>query len=261
MMVMNLNRCSSAIFAGLLVVALFSAPAVGLSTSVTESVNSAAVDEQVTAEFELTQLYRNPDYDSWDITGDTELDAVTWTITYYDQTESKIRQDRYTGQSIDGATVDVADGTSRVTVNVRGDVPSVTDYSYDPMQSFVVMELGQTELGGAVEPIDTMTATHYTPASREARDMMDRAAAAIATTESPEAERTFGNAVTAYEREEFDLATSLAADAADMAESQASTDQRNRLILYAIGGVLLLAVIGGGVLLLLRRTGGPDRLG
>jgi hypothetical protein len=261
MMVMSLNRSFRALLTGLLILSLFSAPAMGLSATVTESVDTAAVDEQVSAEYEFTQLYRSPDYDSWVITGETDLDEVTWTVTYYDQTDSKIAQDRYTGQSFNGASVDVEDGTSRVTVNVRGDVPAVDAYTWDPMQSFVVMELGQTEVGGAVEPIDTMTATHYTPSSIEAREAMDTAAAAIAVTDAPEAERTFANAVTAYEREEFDLATNLAVDATDMANEQAGTDQRNRLILYGVVGVVLLGLVGGGIYLYLQRTGGPDRLG
>jgi len=261
MMVMSLNRCSRAFLTGLLVVAVLSAPAMGLSASITESVDTAAVDEQVSAEYEFTDLYRSPDYDSWVITGETELDEVTWTVTYYDQTESKIGQDRYTGQSFTGATVDVEDGTSRVTVNVRGDVPAIDTYTWDPMQNFVLIELGQTEVGGAVEPIDTSTATHYTPASLEAREAMDTAAAAIASTDAPEAERTFSNAVTAYEREEFDLATNLARDATDMARAQAGTDRRNQLLLYGVSGLILLAIVGGGIYLFLQRTGGPDRLG
>jgi hypothetical protein len=261
MMVMSLNRCSRALLAGLLVLAVFSTPAMGLSATVSESVDTAAVDEQVSAEYEFTALYRSPDYDSWVITGETELDEVTWTVTYYDQTDSKIDQERYTGQSFTGATVDVEDGTSRVTVNVRGDVPPIDAYTYEPMQSFVVMELGQTEVGGAVEPIDTMTATHYTSTSLAAREELETAAAAIASTDAPEAERTFSNAVTAYEREEFDLATNLARDATDMAREQAGTDRRNQLILYGVSGLILLAIVGGGIYLLLQRMGGPDRLG
>lgn len=259
------NRCFelAAALAALALLLAGVAPAAAVSVAETDAPDSAEVGTQVTATVTLTELYRNPDLGEWQLAGSTELTDVTWTVMWYDQTGARVGQESYDGRNFSGAPVSSDESHAEVRVRVSGTVPQIGGYTYDPQPSFALFSLDQTRSGGASNAIASRNATHYTPASREARQALDTAAAAIEEAGNPaEAQATFDSAVSAYNSGNFDNAVTLANRAAEEAEEARSTQRRNRLLLYGSAGVVALAVVvGGGFLLWRSRQGDYDRLG
>lgn len=254
----SLNRCSELLVA-LLVCAALAAPAVAVQTESQEVPGEAQVGAEVTAQVTLTELY--DEYETWQLAGRTGLENVTWTVVYYDQTDAKVGQQSYDGQNFSGATVSASDGTSRVVVRLRGTVPEVEGYSYDPAQTFRTMELRQEREGGTANEIDGFDTHHYTAASDEARSALDGARSAVDAAGSPEeAAGLLDSAVNAFEAGNFDNAVALAERAERSATESRNTQQRNRLIVYAVGGVLVVGVLGGGVAYYRSRQDDYDRL-
>jgi hypothetical protein len=258
------NRFSKLALACLLVLSVVAAPAAAVSVANEDVPTEAQVGEKVTATVTLDELYKNPQLESWTLAGGTELTNVTWTVTYYDQTGAKVGQESFDGQNFSGADVSADGGTSEVEVSVTGTVPRVDDYSYDPAQSFTVIELTQTREGGSSNDIDSWTAYHFTSESDSAREALDTAQAAIqgaSGTNTQEAEQSFANAVDAYEGGEFELATTLANEAQNKAESAQQSSQTQQLLIYAVVGLLVVGLLVGGVLYWRSQQSGYDRLG
>jgi len=262
------NRSFSAALAlaALLVLSTLAAPAAAVSVGSEDVPGDAQVGSQVTATVTLTELYRNPQLEEWQLAGETELTDVTWTVTYIDQTGAKVGQESFDGQTFDGAAVVADNGTAEVEVRITGTVPEVTEYAYDPAQSFTVMALSQTRQGGSSNAVDEWTATHYTESSRSAREALDAARAAIDSAEGSgasvgEAEEAFGNAVDAYESGNFDLATNLAEEAESRANSAQQSNQLFQYALYAVGGLVVLGLLAGGVLYWRSQQDSYDKLG
>ncbi len=255
------SRFSKLALACLFVLSVASVPAAAVSVGDTNVTSDAEVGTQVTATVTLTELYQNPTLESWTLAGSTELTDVTWTVSYYDQTGAKVSQKSFDGQSFSGAEVSASEGTSKVEVRITGTVPKVEQYSYEPPQSFVVMALEQTRTGGSSNAIENWTATHYTQESREARKAIADAETAVSQVNSQKAERILGNAIEAYNGEEFALAIDLAKQAQEQAQQ---TQQSNQLMQYALYGVGALVVIGlavGGFLYWRSQQQGHDKLG
>jgi hypothetical protein len=228
------------------------------------------VGSKLSATVRLTDLYREPDLESWTLAGTTDLTDVTWTVTLYDQGGNRLRQASHDGQSLEQDGIDLAAGVSDVAVRVTGTVPPVSTYVYDPaqtVQTFTVASLAATRPGGSSTDIGTWEVHHYTAASREATRALDAAAAAIdaarASGATPgTAEETFGFAVDAYEGENFALATTLATQAESQAVAAERQAETNRLLLYVGGLVVALALLGTLVYWYQRRRRRPyDRLG
>ena len=257
------SRFSKLAVVCLLVLSVASVPAAGVSVGDTTVTSDAEVGTQITATVTLTELYQNPSLESWRLAGETELTNVTWTVEYYDQTGARVSQDSYDGQSFDGAQVSAEEGTSEVQVRITGTVPEVTEYSYDPAQSFTVLDLTQAREGGSSNDIDTWSATHYTEESREARTAIDDAAAAVESVDSQEAERQLQNAIEAYNGDgtEFPLATDLANQAQEQAEQTQQSNQLIQYALYGVGGLVVVALLVGGFLYWRSQQDGPDKLG
>ncbi|WP_435062637.1 hypothetical protein [Halobaculum sp. EA56] len=259
----NLSRCSrlTAVLAVLVVLFAAVAPAAAVSVQETDVPDSGEVGSQVTATMTLTQLYDT--YETWQLAGSTELRNVTWTVTFLNQAGNQVRQESYDGQTFSGATVDIEEGTAEVRVRVTGTVPAVESYSYDPQQSFTLTALSQTRQGGTSNELANVSATHYTADSREAREAMESARAAIDAAGNPsEATETFQSAVSAYNAGNFENAIRLANNAEEEANRAQSSQQRTQLILYGVGGLVVLGVVAGGVVLFLRNRGdGYDKLG
>jgi hypothetical protein len=257
------SRFSKLAVVCLLALSVASVPAAGVSVGDSTVTSDAEVGTQITATVTLTELYQNPQLESWTLEGETELTDVTWTVEYYDQTGARVNQQSFDGQSFSGAQIAAEDGTSEVQVRITGTVPEVEEYSYDPAQSFTVLDLTQAREGGSSNDIDSWSATHYTEGSREARNAIDDAAAAVEEVDSQSAEQDLQSAIEAYNGDgnEFDLATDLANQAQEEAES---TQQSNRLIrfaLYGAGGLVVIGLIVGGFLYWRSQQSGPDKLG
>lgn len=260
----SLNRCSKLVVC-VFVLAALGAPAAAVSVGQTDVPSEVTVGSQTSATVTLDSLYQNPQLESWELRGSTELTAVSWTVMYYDQTGSKVSQESYTGQEFEGAMVNTDDDdVSEVRVKVTGTVPEVHNYSYDPAQEFVVLSLTQSQSGGASSEIGTWTAHHYTEESADARATLDEARSAIdaaSGTNTDEAETTFSQAVRAFENEDFDLATELGNEAESQANAARQSSQTRQMLIYAGAGVLALGAVVGGVFWWRSQQDGYDKLG
>lgn len=242
---MNSSRSSSLL--ALLLVLVLSVGAVGAVTvSQADAPDEAAVGDDLTATFVLTDLYS--DYDQWTLRGETELENVTWTVEVFNQAGDKLGGDHtYDGQSF-GHPVDIENGDHEVRVTVTGTVPAVGNYTYDPAETFLFAELVQAREGGTSETIQTYETHHYTEESGEARQAIDDAQDAIDEAGGhQEAERTLDSAISAYENENFENAIDLASQAQETAERKQTNQTRNRLILLAVGALVLIGLVVGAV--------------
>ncbi|MFC7202597.1 hypothetical protein ACFQJC_03665 [Haloferax namakaokahaiae] len=259
----NWSRFSKLAFALVVLLSVVAVPAGAVSVASEDVPSEAAVGDQVTASVTLDELYQNPQLESWTLAGNTELESVTWTVTYYDQTGAKVGQESFDGQNFTGGEIAAADGTSEVEVKVTGTVPEVEEYSYDPAQSFTVMSLNQTREGGSSNDIGSWSATHNTDESAAARTALDSAEAAIATSSgnTQEAEQSFNNAVDAYNSGNFDLATTLAEEAETRANQADQSSQTTQLLIYAVGGLVVVGLLVGGFLYWRSQQDTYDKLG
>ena len=83
----------TAVLAVCLLAAAAVAPAAAVSVAETDAPDSAAVGEEVSLTITLSELYREPSLEEWELTGETALENPTWTVVYYDQTGSKVDQE------------------------------------------------------------------------------------------------------------------------------------------------------------------------
>ncbi|WP_144904122.1 hypothetical protein [Halobellus captivus] len=255
------SRFSRLALACLFVLSVATVPAAAVSVGDSTVTSDEEVGTEVTATATLTELYQNPSLETWSIAGSTELTDVTWTVEYYDQTGSKVDQESFDGQSFSGAQVNADDGTSEVVLTITGTVPEVSDYTYDPAQSFTVLALEQTREGGSTNEIQTWTATHYTEESRESRNAIEEAASVVGEVNDEEADRRLQNAIEAYDGEEFNLATDLAGQAQERAEQTQQSNQRMQFILYGVGALVVIGLLVGGFLYWRSQQSGYDKLG
>jgi hypothetical protein len=256
-----LSRCSSLLLA-LIVLLSVAAPVAAVSVGDTTVPDEASVGSQVEATVTLTELYQNPTLEQWQLEGETQLRDVTWSISYVDQTGATVGREEFDGQRFNSSTIAAADGTAEVRVHVSGTVPPVESYSYDPAQTFTMMSLTQAREGGNTNDIDTWETHYFTGASDEARAAIDEARAAIDAAGSPtEAQNTFDQAVNAYESENFDLAVELANEAQSQAESAQQSQQTFQLVLYGVGGLVVVALLVGGFLYWRSQQDSHDPLG
>ena len=259
----NLNRCSRVALALVVLCSALAVPVAAVSVGNDTVPAEAQVGTQVEASITLTELYRNPQLESWDLAGSTELTEVTWTVVYIDQTGNQFDQESFTGQNISGVTLAADDGVSEVEVRITGTVPAVDEFTYDPQQTFTLVELVQTREGGASNTIETYETHHYTSPSDRARTELDEASAAIegASADTTEAERTFEQAVNAYESENFDLAVELANEATQQANNAEQSRQTRQTLIYAGVGIVVVALLVGGFLYWRSQQETYDKLG
>lgn len=249
-----------------LVLTSFATPVTAVSVAEEEVPDAGEVDTKLSATVRLTDLYQDPDLESWTLMGTTELTDVTWTVWFYDQGGNQVRQESHDGPTLEQSGVDLDAGVSEVAVRVTGTVPPVTDYQYDPPQSFPAMSLSVTRPGGTSTTIGTWEVHHFTAESDAAATAIDEAAAAIeaarASGANPaEAETSLEFAIDAYEGENFALATTLAEEAESQAVVAQQAAEARRLLLFAGGVVVAFAVLGALVLWYRRRRQPYDRLG
>jgi hypothetical protein len=246
--------------------------AVAVQVSEEDVPDEGQVGEDYTATVTLGELYQNPDYTSWTLRGETELNNVTWTVTTTDtDTGSQVDRRSFDGQSFNYSNIDAnANDANQVTVEVTGTVPSVENFSYADEETFVVASLTQVREGGTSNEIATREAHHFTSGSQAARQVISEAEQAIedadsAGADTSTAESSLESAISAYEGENFGNAQDLAERAqeeANTAKNDAeSTEQRNQLLLYAGVGVVVIALIGGGIYWYRQQQDDHGRLG
>jgi hypothetical protein len=257
------ERATLVALAVVVVAAAAAAPAAAASIGSENVPDDAQVGQQITATVTLTELYRSPQLEEWQVTGRTSLTNATWTVVLYDQTGAKVTQESNDGATLNATAVKAADGTAEVEVRVTGTVPRIGSYSYDPPQRFTVMALTQGRPGGSSTSLGEWRATHYTPASREARTALEEAQSTIQSTDADtsQAESTFARGVDAYEGGNFDNAAGLARDAQSQANAAARSSRTVELALYGAGALVLLGVVVGGVLWYRNQGDSYDKLG
>lgn len=249
---MNWSRSSEAALAALalslLVLSLAAAPAAAVSVSSEGVPGSAEVGAKASATYTFTGLYDQ--YDNWTLEGHTELRQVTWTVTLYDQTGSRIARETYNGQTF-AQRIAASEDVNRVTVEITGQAPQVANFSYRPPQSALLAQFSQSQQGGTSTVLSTDRIRPHTEQSQRARTAISRAERAVedanaAGASTDEAERLLSNAVSAFDNGNFGNAVDLA----EQAEEAAGTAVQSRqTITYAIYGVValvgLLALAGG----------------
>lgn len=240
---MNSSHSSSLLAVLLaLVLAVGAAGAVNVSDDAPDEAQAGA---DVTATFELTDLYST--YEQYTLQGRTELTNVTWTVEMFNAADTKIDA----GGTYDGQTfahpVSIDSNAVRVRVSVTGTVPAVENFTYDPEERFLVTNLMQARQNGTSSGIATVRAHHYTEESQQARQAIDAARAAIDEAGGhEEAERTLESAISAYNNENFQNAVNLAQQAEETASEARASQSRNELILMAIGALLVIGLLVGG---------------
>lgn len=262
---MNWNRYSE--LTTLLIVGALLFATVGLAGAVTVTTENvpeqAEVGSEVSASVEIDDLY--DDYNEWEIEGETELENVTWTITYYDG-GTQIDEHQIDGQEIRQGGIDrsLDEEPRQVEVSLTGEVPEVEEYRYDPGQEFVTMELTQVRSeDGATEAIGSWSTHHYTDESDEARKAIDDASAAVedardAGADIDRAESDLQNAIGFYEEGNFENAIDNAEQARSEAEDAKSSSEQRELLVYGGIGLVGVLVVGGLGFLLYKRQQQDD---
>ena len=260
---MNWSRSSSAtlVLVALLLVAVV--PAAGVTISGDASPSTVEVGEQQDVTYTVEDLYT--DYDSYQLSGETDLTAVTWTVTTYDQTGAKIEQQQYNDQAFQHP-ITADDDVSSVEVRLQGTTPNWSVWQYDPPQELTVAAFAQSQEGGASNEIETFTARPYTAESQSARTAIDDANEAIdaadaAGASTDEAEALVNNAISAYENGNFENAEDLASQAETNANSATQSAERTDLLLLVGGVIVVLALVAGGIYWYLQQRETYDRLG
>jgi len=246
---------AAAALVAVVVLAAVTAPAAAVEASSEDRPAEATVGSQVTATFTFTDLYT--DYESWTLRGETNLTNVTWTVTTFDQAGNQLDQRSVDGQSFE-AGVSLDEGIARVEVRLRGTVPEVESYSYDPRQTTTLGAFELVRDGGASETVETWTTHHYTEQSRTARE-------AIADAESAVSDGGAGSddleqAISAFEAGNFDNAVSNADSAAEAARNAQEQSRTTQLLLFGGIGVVALAAVLGGFVYWRNRQGPQDPL-
>lgn len=241
-------------------------PAAAVSADADGVPSEVEVGEEVSATFTVDELFRNPSIEEWTLTGETELTNVTWTVVFYDSTGSKVDQHSHDGDNFSQDGVSADGGVDEIEVRVTGDAPTIEEYTYDPEEEFLFASLTQAREGGNSDEIESWHAHHYTSESKDAREAIESAEAAIddaGGADTSDAESTLNNAISAYESgNDFDNAVDLAERSEREATDARQTSERNRLLMYAAGGLIgLAAIVGGGYFVYKSRQDGYDKLG
>jgi hypothetical protein len=260
----NLNRSFSLLACLALVTTLaLAAPAAAVTVDSSTAPSEAQVGSKVEASATLTELYRNPQLESWQLQGRTQLTNATWTLVYYDQTGAKVNQESYDGANFTSSEIAASNGVSEVEVRITGTVPRVTSFSYDPAQSFLAMRLTQARSGGTSSTLQEWSVRHFTAQSQEARRAIESAESTIegVSADTGDAERSLQRAIEAYNSGNFGLATDLAGEAENQAESAQQSSQTFQLALYAVGGLLVVGLLVGGFLWYRSQQDTYDKLG
>jgi flagellar basal body-associated protein FliL len=258
------------------------APAAAVSVDDTSIPGEAEAGTQVSASVTLSELFVEPNWDPWTLRGETELQNVTWTVTYIDQTGNEFDTQSYDGQQLNGGngvTVSTDNNVKNVRVEIVGDVPRPEEFTYPEKETFTVMELTQTRGSeGSRSEIDTWTVHHYTtgaddePGSKQARTAIAEAQGAINSAETAgadvtEANRSLQNAIEFYESDNGNFENAIEnANTAKQQANDAEKDAKNsaqttQLLIYAGVAILLIALVGGGYWYYQQQQDSYDKLG
>lgn len=275
---MNSSRCSK--LGTVLLVAVLAVAFVGPATAITvdseDAPAEAEVGSEVSASYQMSELFQNPTYEQWKLRGSTEMTGnVTWRIELINNQGNVMDSETKVGQNVTfDTTLDASQPIDAVVVNVTGTVPDMGNYSYEDPASFTVTSLSQVPVAGSDEgnpsAIDTWNASQFTQESKSAREAIQSAQQAIDDAESAgagvgDAKEDLQTAKRFYGNGDFEGALSQAENAEEEAKSAKSsaesTQQRNDLLLMAGGVLVLLLLVGGGLYWYSQQGDDYDKLG
>jgi len=235
----------------------FPGTASALSVSAEGVPSESAVGDEVTVTYTIDEPFTDVP-NQWTLQGQTELENVSWTVTVL-RAGSQIDggQETYGSQEFSQA-LDIDNNGDEVRVELTGTVPAIETYSYQPEEQYTVATLTRVS-GNNENEIRSDSAHHYTSESREARNAIDSASAAInATGGNSEAEQLRDNAISSYESGNFNNSIDLAQQAQNTAEQAQQSQQTTQTLLYAGIGVVVLLVLGGVGFYFYSQSGGDD---
>lgn len=250
---MSWTHSSKAVAIGvLLVVALGAAvPAAGITFD-GEAPESTQTGEEVEMTVTIEEPFTDPLPNQWTLVGNTTLENAQWTITAEDNTGEVV-----TRSDTNEIDLNSEDGITSVTVELRGEVPEMTegDFNYESQEeeNYLAMELLRaTESGNSQLGDDARwTAHRYTEGSQTARQAIDDARDAGASGED------IDRAISLYNSGEFDTAEDLANEAE---QNQQSSEQTQSLLLFGAAGVVVIALLGGGYYVYQQRSRDTNKL-
>lgn len=283
---MTSSRSSKLTALALLFTVLLSvvAPAAAVTVDQTDVPEEGEAGTQLSASFTLTELYKDPKWESWTLTGETDLTNVTWTLTFINPQGDTIDRKSYDGQTFtqEGISTESNIGTvTEVRVEITGEVIAPSRYTYPEKEKFLLAQLTQTRgEEGSQGEIGTWPAHHYTtadqdapdaaPGTREARTELDRARAAIQEADdvgadTSEANQTLTTAISAYENGNFANAISLAETAREEAneakDAAEKSDERSQLLMFGGAALAVVVLAGGGFWWYRNQQDDYDKLG
>lgn len=237
-------RCSrlvAGVAVAALVASLTALPVTAVSTEVEGLPADAEVGTEITVSYTLTDLYEDG-VNQWTLRGSTNLTGVSWTVAKRKLSGDVVRES-YGGDSF-STEVRSENNVDRVTVQVRGTVPGVEPYRYDPPEQFLATRLDRIA-GENEDELGRWQVHHYTSESQTARTAIDAAREEMGENPPADAERSLQQAISAYENGNFPNAISNAEDAEEAAVSARQSRQRLELLVYgAIGVIALVAAFG-----------------
>jgi len=255
---MNSSRCFKTLVAIVLVLTAVVAPVAAVSTSTQDVPDETQVGDEVSATVTVTELYS--EYESWTLHGETNLTDVTWTVRKLDQAGNRVSQTSYDGKTFN-ESVNIENDTARIEIQIRGTTPAVRNFSYEQKEQFLLSGFELLRQGGTQQDISQTRVHYFTEDSKTARQAIERASATVEDSGDSEAEATLSDAIEAYNDEEFGSATTFAANAETQAQQAQNTQNRNRLLVYAVATLLVIALFVGGVLYWRSQQDSYDKLG
>ncbi|GCF13178.1 hypothetical protein Harman_11130 [Haloarcula mannanilytica] len=254
---MNLIRCSNKTAALLCVVALLATAGTASAFSVSADgvPSETAVDEEVSVTYTIDDPFTDAP-NEWTLSGSTELQNVSWTVTVL-RAGDQVDQETYGDQSFE-QDLNIDNNGDQVRIELVGTTPAVSNYTYDPAQSYQVASLSRIS-GNNEDEFRNDTAHHYTEESQATRQAIDDAQAAIDEAGgNEEAEELINSAISSYENENFQNAQDLAGQAQSQAEQAQQSAQTQRTLLMAGGALVVLLLLVGGGYYAYTQMGGDD---
>lgn len=256
---MNLIRSSNSTVVLALLAALLvgtAGTAMALSISAENVPDEAEVGSEVNATITVDDAYT--DNAEWTLETETELTNVSWTVEEFDQ-GSRVNQWNGGGQTFSQNLSSDPSG-DEVQITIRGTVPSINNYTYEPKENFTFVAIKRTT-GDNTETLKTYSVHHFTNDSKTARKKIDAAQSAINNTGGDsEAEADLEQAISAYDSANFDNAISIAEDAKSKAQQKQQSQQTTQLLLFGGIGVVVIVLVGGGVWYYRKQQDNYDKL-
>lgn len=218
--------------------------------------NDAEVGSEVNATITVDDAYT--ENSQYTLLLETEMNNVSWTVEEYDQ-GSRVEQWTGGGQTFSQQVSSDPDG-DELRIEVRGEVPDIEDYSYEPPENFTFVAV-KSRTGDNTQTLETFDVHHYTNKSQTAREKIEEAEDAIEEAGGDDsATRSLQQAISAYQTGNFNNAISNAQDAIRDARQQEQSQQTTQMLLFGGIGVVVLLIIVGGVYYYRQQQDDYDKL-